>query len=91
MHRLSADEKQACSNRGGSVERVLIGAEGCVVPTTDGGKACDDREQCQGLCEAPSLAAKGERVSGTCSTSIGRLGCLNVVIHGEASGQACFD
>ena len=90
MH-LSAQARNECIAKGGSVERVLIGAEGCVVPSTDGGAPCTDNSQCQGACIAPFAAQPGATVTGTCATEIGRMGCLNVVIRGKASGEACFD
>ena len=91
VKRLSAEARLECAAQGGKVERILIGAEGCVRPTTDGGKSCTDNSQCQGACIAPFAAQPGTAVAGTCATEIGRMGCLNVVTQGKASGEACFD
>ena len=89
--RLSAEARLECDAQDGKVERILIGAEGCVRPTTDGGQSCTDNSQCQGACVAPLAAQRGTDVAGTCATEIGRMGCLNVVAQGKASGEACFD
>jgi hypothetical protein len=89
--RLSAEARDECAAQGGKVERILIGAEGCVRPTTDGGKVCTDNSQCQGACVAPFAAQRGTVVTGACANDIGRMGCLNVVTQGQASGEACFD
>jgi len=91
VKRLSAQERRECVAQGGRVERILIGAEGCVRPTTDGGNPCTDSSQCQGRCDAPFAAKADVAVTGTCAKEIGRMGCLNVVIEGKASGEACFD
>jgi len=89
--RLSAEARSECASHGGKVERVLILAEGCIRPTTDGGKSCTDNSQCQGACIAPFAAPSGATVTGTCAVEIGRMGCINVVAQGKASGEACFD
>ena len=89
--RLSAEARSACVAQGGKVELVLIGAEGCVRPTTDGGQSCYDSTECQGACIAPFSAKREDVVTGTCATEIGRMGCINIVAKGKASGEACFD
>jgi hypothetical protein len=89
--RLTPEQRSECMAKGGDVELVSITAEGCVVPTTDGGEACSDSSQCQGACIAPFAAKTGAVVAGTCATKIGEGGCINVLIHGKASGEACFD
>lgn len=91
VRRLSSEEQRACVAAGGKVERVLIGAEGCVRPTTDGGKYCSDKSQCQGACNAPFGALPGEAVAGKCASEVGRYGCRNHVNSGQASGEFCFD
>jgi hypothetical protein len=91
VKRLSAEAELECVAQGGKVEQILIGAEGCVRPTTDGGRSCADNSQCQGACIAPFAAQPGIAVAGACAAEIGRTGCLNTVIQGKASGEACFD
>ena len=91
VKRLTAEARSECVAQGGKVEQILIGAEGCVRPTTDGGQSCTDNSECQGACAAPFAAQRGAAVAGTCATETGRMGCLNVVAQGKASGEACFD
>ena len=88
---LSAEARSECVAQGGKVQLVLLGAEGCVRPTTDGSQSCTDSSQCQGACIAPLAAQRDTVVTGTCAAEIGRMGCINVVIQGKASGEACFD
>lgn len=38
VRRLSAEARVECVAQGGKVARILVGAEGCVRPSTDGGK-----------------------------------------------------
>jgi hypothetical protein len=91
VKRLSVEARSACVAQGGKVELVLIGAESCVRPTTDGGRPCSDSAECQGACIAPFAAKPEDVVTGTCATEIGRVGCINIVAKGKASGEACFD
>ena len=89
VRRLTVAARNECTAKGGRVERILVGAEGCVVPTS--GKACTDKSDCQGTCNAPSGSPSDMAVVGSCAADTGRLGCLNVVVKGKASGEACFD
>jgi len=89
--RLTPEQRANCEAQGGTVERILTAMEACVRPTSDGGKPCTDNSQCEGVCIAPSGAKKDSIVTGTCATDIGRMGCLNVVLKGKASGEACFN
>jgi hypothetical protein len=88
---LTPEARRECAALGGQVERILIGADGCVRPTTDGGQSCMDSSKCQGTCVAPFGTQRGTAVTGTCAPDIGRMGCPNVVVQGKASGEACFD
>lgn len=87
---LSSDERAQCTSQGGKPGQVLTGVEGCIRPTTDGGKSCTDGSQCQGTCNAPPAAKFGDSVQGTCSAEVQHLGCVNLVVQGLASGEVCF-
>ena len=91
VKRLSQQQVSDCQALGGKPELVSLGAEACVRPTKDAGQACADSSECEGRCLAPAGATRGAAVTGTCAAQVGRLGCLNVVIRGQASGEACFD
>jgi hypothetical protein len=87
----SAAELSRCEHLHGRIEAVGFDASTCVYPSHDAGKACRDGKDCEGRCEAPEDASPGQAVAGTCSASVGRAGCANVVIDGRASGRVCSD
>lgn len=89
--RLSVEALEQCLRSGGQPTEIGIGHEGCVRPATDGGTLCTDNSQCQGRCDAPFRTPKDTPASGTCSATVGMLGCVNVVLDGNASGEYCFD
>ena len=89
--RLTPQQRANCEAQGGIVERVLTTMEACVRPTSDGGKSCTDNSQCEGACVAPAGTAKDAIVTGACATEVGRMGCLNAVLNGKATGEACFN
>ena len=68
---MHATEQAATQNekKGGE----LIGCETpsgniCSMPTSDGGKACSDSDECEEECVAPKNCARGaENVVGTCA------------------------
>jgi putative hemolysin len=48
---MSVADRAACTGSGGRVERRgRMGAELCVMPFADAGKACTDKADCQGKC-----------------------------------------
>ncbi|MDO8558680.1 MAG: hypothetical protein Q7S09_05910 [bacterium] len=86
------EEKAACAQKGGEWTRVdLAGDKICNMPTTDGGKACTDRSECQGACvgEHASGDTSGD-TSGKCSGYIW-VNCVNQIIKGKSQGLLCAD
>jgi hypothetical protein len=87
----SAAELRRCDRLHGQIEAVGFDASTCVYPSHDAGKACRGSKDCEGRCDAPEGATRGQAVAGTCSASVGRAGCANVVVDGKASGKVCSD
>lgn len=72
-----------CQERGGEWKAMgRAGVEQCVLPTADGGKACTDNAQCEGVCLAPEGATDGSRATGTCSANNDVFGCRQHVSRG---------
>lgn len=88
---LTAAQRAACKAKGGRPEMVLYYVESCVWPTTDAGKTCRDKTDCQGFCEAPFGTAVDARAVGTCSklASDRSGGCVNHVERGRSTGDMC--
>jgi len=64
----------------------------CDVPTTDGGKHCNDHAQCQGLCIATSNVPAGQIAVGQCRTSYLVTGRCDIRIsNGRAEWRLCVD
>jgi hypothetical protein len=87
----SAAELRRCAQLHGEIEAVGFDASTCVYPSHDAGKSCRDSSECEGRCDAPEPATRGQAVTGTCSARVGRAGCANVVKNGIASGRICSD
>jgi hypothetical protein len=62
----------------------------CVRRSTDPGKACTAREDCQGQCLAPANAQNGQRVTGSCSPLLWNAGCFKAV-RGGLAAEICVD
>jgi hypothetical protein len=62
----------------------------CVRRSTDSGKACTAREDCQGQCLAPANAENGQPVAGRCSPLLWNAGCFKSVREGLAA-KICVD
>jgi hypothetical protein len=80
-----------CRSMGG--ECALAGRvcpSACVRRSTDSGKACTAREDCEGQCLAPASAENGQRVAGRCSPVLWNAGCFKSVRDGLAA-QICID
>jgi len=88
---LSADELAACNAKGGHSVMARYTVEVCAVPTTDAGKPCQDKADCQGFCEVWG-AKPNASVTGTCSKEAQDVptGCFNHVQGGKATGEWCF-
>ena len=80
-----------CRGKGGECApagRVCPSA--CVRRSTDSGKACKAREDCEGQCLAPATAENGQRVAGRCSPLLWNAGCFTSVRDGVAA-KICVD
>lgn len=90
---LTAQQVQACKARGGEPVFVRFHLQSCLWPTKDGGKACTDTSQCEGVCEAPFGTLLGTRVTGTCAAKAAdiRGGCVNEVAGGRSLGDICAE
>jgi len=94
------DTKLACEAAGGDWGPAgIFPTPICRMPTHDGGVACADSGECEGLCLAeptpPQLAALRERktmkLMGTCSSRIPVFGCMAEVRKGYVKGLICRD
>jgi len=65
--RMTPAELEECAKKGGRPEQTLISVQTCVWPTTDAGKSCLNREDCEGYCEAPWGSVSGQKVAATCT------------------------
>jgi len=83
-------EKLSCEARGGKWEGVdnLNGTSVCNLPTIDNGKTCTDSNQCESYCQAPTEAATGAKVSGTCY-GFTKSTCMKEVKNGIAGAEWC--
>ena len=90
---LTAQQVQACEAKGGEPVFVRFHLQSCLWPTKDGGKACTDTAQCEGVCEAPFGTLLGTRVIGTCAAKAAdiRGGCVNEVAGGRSLGDICAE
>jgi hypothetical protein len=89
--KLTAAQLAACKAKGGRPEMVLYYVESCVWPTTDAGKTCQDKSDCQGFCEAPFGTEFNAKVQGQCSREASDRsgGCSNYVARGRSTGDMC--
>ena len=62
----------------------------CVRRSTDSGKACTAREDCQGQCLAPASAENAQRVAGSCSPLLWNAGCFKSMRAGVVA-EICVD
>ena len=94
------DTRPACEAAGGEWGPAgIFPTPICRMPTHDGGVACADSGECEGLClAAPTalqLAALRERktlkLMGTCSSKIPVFGCMAEVKKGYVKGLICRD
>lgn len=89
--KLTPAQLAACTAKGGRPEMVLDYVESCVWPTRDAGKACRDKSDCKGFCEAPFGTAVDARAVGRCSREAADRagGCINHVEGGRSTGDMC--
>lgn len=90
---LAKIDQHQCRTEGGSVRGVgMFGTPACVKPFADAGRACSDKSECEGLCEAADDAVIGSRSAGTCQKDTHDFyGCYNEVKQGLVIGGMCFD
>jgi len=91
--------KADCETKGGAWKKIGLGpAEECNLSTTDGGKVCDNSDQCEGVCLAElsnddlrkGMSGKFFRTNGRCSDWIKVVGCRAYVFRGWAT-VVCVD
>ncbi|MBX7540233.1 hypothetical protein [Qipengyuania sphaerica] len=93
-HVMSAEEHRGCYEKGGFVDRRgMIGAEVCVMPYADGGKACTDGDECEGRCIAEGRVGTppGETITGICQRDDHLFGCFGIVEDGRIEAGLCVD
>ena len=90
---LTTQQLQDCEAKGGEPVFVRFHLQSCLWPTKDGGKACTDTAQCEGVCEAPFGTPLGTGVTGTCASKAAdiRGGCINEVAAGRSLGDICAE
>lgn len=83
-------DKDSCEAKGGKWEQVdnPSSMPACNLPTTDSGKICTDSSQCESYCQAPSGAATGAKVSGTCF-DFTKATCMKEIKNGLADAEWC--
>ncbi len=90
-----AKEKE-CRAAGGEWGRFgaiahLCGIYSCVPRTSDGGKPCRNRSECEYLCVYRRGAAIGAEVTGECAAVRTSFGCTTQVDSGRVVGTVCID
>ncbi len=81
-----------CRAAGGACGYGGVGCpQACFRRTSDGGKPCKDRSECQSICLAPPDTAAGQATMGSCSELVHVVGCQNRVRAGRAEGAVCTD
>lgn len=91
---MTADQRDACTKAGGTVERRgMAQTEVCVTPYADAGKICTDGDQCTGRCIAEGRvgSAPGETVTGICQRDDQLFGCYGIVEDGRIEAGLCVD
>ena len=91
---MSAEDRRACEEHGGTVEkRGMAQTEQCVTPYADAGKACTDGDQCEGRCIAEGQVGSppGEPVTGICQRDDRLFGCFGIVENGTIEAGLCVD
>ena len=69
----------------------LCGIYSCAPRTSDGGKPCRDRSECEYLCVYRRGAALGAEVTGECAAVRSAFGCTTQVDSGRVVGTVCLD
>ena len=80
-----------CRSAGGECAHAgRVCPSACVRRSTDFGKACTAREDCQGQCLAPANAENSQRVAGSCSPLLWNAGCFKSMRDGVVA-EICVD
>jgi hypothetical protein len=98
-HRAELEAKaNACQRQGGRFDYRGLGlAPLCVIRTSDGGRECRSRSDCEGPCvgEAPRIdltrVRPGQPLVGQCTTERAHFGCFVAVENGRAGEAICVD
>lgn len=88
--------QSACRAAGGQwakfgVHDHLCNIYSCAPRTGDGGKACQNRLDCEHLCVSAREAPIGTPVTGVCTTYRTAFGCTTHVDGGKVIGRVCVD
>jgi hypothetical protein len=89
----SLKTKKACEAENGIWKKAgRIQSFSCTLPTTDAGKACTNKNQCQVACVAQGKNIQsGTNVVGRCHNSTDQFGCRTYVRNGKAEPALCID
>ena len=90
---LAKIDPEECRRKNGTIRQVgMFGTLSCVVPLSDGGKACRSNSECVGFCFAPAGVAVGQAATGTCQIDTAAMfGCRDQVENGVVVGGMCVD
>lgn len=89
-------EERACRAAGGAWARhgardYLCGIYTCVERTTDAGKPCFNRADCQHLCVTEAPPRIGAEAQGRCTAVKTSFGCFTHVDGGKIVGRVCAE
>lgn len=89
-------KERQCRAKGGEWGRFgvrdhLCGVYACAPRTSDGGKRCTSRTECEYLCITKKAFPLGAPVVGECAAVVTEFGCFNYVDGGRMVGRVCSD
>ena len=89
----SIETEKVCLREGGEWKKVgRQQADTCVLPASDAGMACQNSDECEVACVAPtSLAEVGEAALGVCLESTDLFGCRAYISKGIVEPTLCVD
>ena len=73
------------------VKDHLCNVYSCAPRTSDGGKACRNRSDCEYLCITEGQPRVGSEVAGHCAVYRTSFGCTTHVDQGKVVGRVCID
>lgn len=82
----------ACEAEGGWLENGPRDSWLCVRRATDAGRQCLSHTDCEGACEPPGdrTYRPGDRTTGRCAATIGRMGCVTAIVDGVVQPRLCM-